>query len=248
MVENVPEFASWGPIGSNGRPIPSRKGEVFRAWVAAIEALGYRVDWRELCAADYGDPTTRRRLFVQAVRGRRRIMWPDATHSKDGDYDMIRTTHRWRGAREVIDWTVPDQSIYDRKRPLSPKTMARIEAGLRRFGVQPFLVEYYGNGGAQSLKDPLNTVTTKDRHALVRPVVVANGKRYTLDIRFRMLQPHELAAAQGFRRDYQFTGIRTEKVKQIGNAVPRSLARALVTAQLSQQSDVSKFMGYEPKQ
>jgi site-specific DNA-cytosine methylase len=174
-------------------------------------------------------------------------MWPDATHSKDGDYDMIRTTHRWRGAREVIDWTVPDQSICDRKRPLSPKTMLRIEAGLRKFGVQPFLVEYYGNGGAQSLKDPLNTVTTKDRHALVRPVVVANGRRHTLDIRFRMLQPHELAAAQGFRRDYQFTGTKAEKVKQIGNAVPRSLARALVTAQLSQQSDVSKFMGYEPK-
>jgi DNA (cytosine-5)-methyltransferase 1 len=105
--------------------------------------------------------------------------------------------------------------------------------------VEPFLVEYYGNGASQSVGTPLNTVTTKDRHALVRPVVIIDGERYLLDIRFRMLQPHELAGAQGFRRDYKFTGTKTDQVKQIGNAVPRRLARAIVAAALSQNSDVS---------
>jgi DNA (cytosine-5)-methyltransferase 1 len=105
--------------------------------------------------------------------------------------------------------------------------------------VEPYLVEYYGTGGAESIDAPLNTVPTKPRHALVRPQIVINGERYLLDIRFRMLQPHELALAQGFRPDYKFAGNKSEQVKQIGNAVPRRLARAIVTSALTQSSDVS---------
>src|SRR5690606_3148260 len=69
-VENVKEFAEWGPLGYDGRPLKSRKGELFRAWVGMLEATGYKVEWRILCAADYGDPTTRERLVIQALRGR----------------------------------------------------------------------------------------------------------------------------------------------------------------------------------
>ena len=47
-------------------------------------------------------------------------------------------------------------------------------------------------------------------------------------IGFRMLQPHELAAAQSFPQDYQFTGNRADVVKQIGNAVCPKMAQALV--------------------
>jgi DNA (cytosine-5)-methyltransferase 1 len=65
-------------------------------------------------------------------------------------------------------------------------------------------------------------------------VVEIKGQRYQLDIRFRMLQPRELAQAQGFPADYQFTGTKTEQIKQIGNAVPCGLARALVSAVLNQ--------------
>ena len=62
----------------------------------------------------------------------------------------------------------------------------------------------------------------KDRFALVEPVV---GKR-AIDIRFRMLQPHELAAAHGMQ-DFTFFGNKGNIVKQIGNSVPREMARAL---------------------
>ncbi len=86
---------------------------------------------------------------------------------------------------------------------------------------------------------PLGTATTKQRFGLVRPEIIVNGERYYLDIRFRMLNARELAAAQGFRSDYHFTGTKTEQIKQIGNAVPRRLARALCAAVLSQNSNVS---------
>jgi DNA (cytosine-5)-methyltransferase 1 len=108
--------------------------------------------------------------------------------------------------------------------------------------VEPFLVEYYGNGRAQSVSDPLGTATTKQRFGLVQPEVVLNGKRYLLDVRFRMLQPHELAGAQGFPKDYQFAGTKTEAVKQIGNAVPRGLARALMLASIGQDAEIGKWL------
>jgi len=89
--------------------------------------------------------------------------------------------------------------------------------------VTPFLVEYYGNGYSNSVDKPLPTVTTRDRFALVVPEAFPFG----LDIRFRMLQPRELAAAMGFPPDYEFAGNKTETTKQIGNAVPVNLAKAL---------------------
>src|SRR5271165_985454 len=64
FIENVPSFVKWGPVNSRGNVVKSREGETFHAWVNAIRALGYTVDWKVLCAADFGDPTTRERLFV----------------------------------------------------------------------------------------------------------------------------------------------------------------------------------------
>ena len=83
-------------------------------------------------------------------------------------------------------------------------------------------MEYYGNGQCKPITEPCGTVTTKDRFALINPESIRLG--------FRMLQPHELAAAQSFPKDYQFTGTKTEVVKQIGNAVCPMMAKALVEA------------------
>jgi DNA (cytosine-5)-methyltransferase 1 len=99
--------------------------------------------------------------------------------------------------------------------------------------VDPFLVEYYGTGSASSVDDPLKTQTGRDRFGLVQSMVFeSNGKRYLLDIRFRMLQPHELAGAMSFSKDYKFVGTRKQVVKQIGNAVPTELAKALCVASM----------------
>lgn len=183
LVENVPEFQTWGAIGSNGRPLASKKGETFQAWLNALRSLGYKVDYQVLCAADYGDPTTRTRLFVQAVRGRRKIVWPNKTHSKGEDLFAKR---RWTPAREIIDWSLEGTSIFDRKKPLSDKTLARIEAGLRKYGLKGFTVRYQGNHTgrdesarcAQDLNAPLSTVDTSNRFGLAQPFIVPNfGER-----------------------------------------------------------------------
>lgn len=469
VVENVPEFEGWGPIGSNGLPLVSKRGEIFSAWIAAIQSLGYTVEWKVLTAADYGGVTTRRRLFVRGRfdGGRRRgpIKWPVATHSKEGAHGLFdEGVKPWRAAREVIDWSLQGRSIFDPKVKLAEATLRRICAGAKKYwgmdlepfllpedGVRkqpyvavpvdgapflytmthggrsnslekpfptitganrgelavieldqkpaffvgaggptgsarprdinrpmgtvlaedrkalvdaaflvpfygeragqaprthsvekplpvipatgngkfalvdsfvmsaggpecaarpvsqpigtiltrdhravvepilavlrnnadcrsledpvptitaggrhlglaepflmsqasggaprtvnepmptivgkgggsvasPFFVEYYGNGGSYPVTNPMRTITTKDRNALIEGGVTEG---FMLDIRFRMLQPHELAKGQGFPDDYIFKGNRTEQIKQIGNAVEVNQARALCAA------------------
>jgi DNA (cytosine-5)-methyltransferase 1 len=134
LIENVPEFVDWGPCSlSTGRPIPSRRGEYFRAWCAALRAIGFRLDHDVLCCADYGDPTTRMRFFAIGCSDRGKLRWPEPTHAKRGAIDLVSTRAPWRSAAEIIDWTIPGKSIFTRKRPLKPNTVRRILAGAQRY-------------------------------------------------------------------------------------------------------------------
>jgi DNA (cytosine-5)-methyltransferase 1 len=92
--------------------------------------------------------------------------------------------------------------------------------------VEPFIINYNGNGGARSISEPLPTVTTRDRFALITPEITQVG--------FRMLTPGELAAAQSFPHEYRFTGTREETVKQIGNAVCPKIAEALTSGYMGE--------------
>lgn len=137
VIENVKEFRSWGPIGADGTPMKSKKGETFDAWINALHSLGYSVDWDVLNAADYGDATSRERLFIVGRR-QHRPEFPEPTHSEDGE---IPETDPWRPAAEIIDWSDPGESIWSRDlendrvhTPLKNTTMKRIAEGIRRYG------------------------------------------------------------------------------------------------------------------
>jgi DNA (cytosine-5)-methyltransferase 1 len=97
--------------------------------------------------------------------------------------------------------------------------------------VAAFLVKYYGAGGQwQSLEEPLHTIVSKARFGLV--TVEIGGQEYAItDIGFRMLQPRELARAQGFGEDYELIGTKSQQVARIGNSVCPQVAQALVEAQ-----------------
>ena len=169
LIENVPEFRDWGPLDSKRRPVKRLKGTIYEAWVHAIRAFGYNVDTRILNAADYGAPTSRSRFFLLARRGNKPIAWPEPTHTKKG-----RGKKRWRAAREIIDWSLEGESIFTRKRPLKPRTLARIIEGLHRFGgpeLQPFIVRMENGGGVDDLDAPLHTITGArgGSMALVKP-------------------------------------------------------------------------------
>lgn len=80
FLENVAEFATWGPLDADGMPVKAKAGQTFRAFVRKLEQLGYAVEHRVLNAADYGAPTLRKRLVMVARRDGKPIVWPDATH------------------------------------------------------------------------------------------------------------------------------------------------------------------------
>lgn len=136
LIENVPEFKGWGPLGADDRPLKSKRGAIFEQFIASLRAMNYRVEYRVLNAADYGAATSRRRLFILARKGGRRIPWPTQTHARDaGSAGALFTDLKpWRAAREIIDWSVQGQSIFTRKKPLARTTLLRIEAGLKRYG------------------------------------------------------------------------------------------------------------------
>jgi DNA (cytosine-5)-methyltransferase 1 len=165
LVENVPEFQNWGPIGaSSKRPIKAKIGEIFRHWIGTLRAMNYRVEWKVLNAADFGGATTRKRLFVIARKGTRRIHWPEQSHAKDADKtgDIFKKLKPWRAAREIIDWGIPGESIFTRKRPLARTTLERIAAGLRKFcgaAAEPFLVILRRHMDGKSIDEPVPCLT-----------------------------------------------------------------------------------------
>ena len=141
LIENVPEFMDWGPCSLvTGRPIKSRKGEYFQAWVAALRAIGFRIKYSVHCCADHGVRTSRRRFFLIGASDGGPLEFPEATHARIPSADLLGTRQRWRGVREAIDWTLVGASIFTRKRPLKPNTIRRILAGAVKYRwPQPYI-------------------------------------------------------------------------------------------------------------
>jgi len=192
FIENVRELRDWGPLldadtvyqGKRykvGTPDPRKKGLFFNLWYRELKASGYTVDMQMMNAADYGAATSRERLIIQAVRksSGERIVWPEPTHAQEPG---LFGYHPWKTAAEIIDWSIKGESIFDRKKPLCPNTIRRIEAGIRKYWgawAEPFLVvlrgtkDYQLDTAAIPLTHPLPAITAQGGHiALIRPCMV----------------------------------------------------------------------------
>jgi len=181
IIENVWEFTSWGPVDRRtGRPIKSRKGEYFLAWIETLKRLGFDPEWRKLNAADYGDATTRQRFILMARSDGRKVHWPMPTHRKRTDVkgELFSDAKPWRPAREIIDWSIKGRSIFNRKKALAPKTLMRIYAGaVKHKWPEPFIVVLRNHMAAQGLDVPLPTIAANgQRIALAEPVIM-NGRK-----------------------------------------------------------------------
>lgn len=139
VIENVPEFVDWGPLTASGRPNQRLRGAMFVQFIESLKAMGYRVAWKILNSADYGDATSRRRLFILARRSGA-IVWPEPTHApRSSQPRLFGQTRPYRSALEIIDQSIKGVSIFNRSRPLEGKTVSRIMAGFWKYGLPAIL-------------------------------------------------------------------------------------------------------------
>lgn len=157
-------------------PDPKRKGITFNSFVNALRRQGYRVEWRELRACDYGAPTIRKRLFLVARRDGRPIIWPEPTHGAPGSPEVLRGERKpWRTAAEIIDWSIPCKSIFGRKKELADNTKRRIARGIDRFVVNnpcPFVIKV----DLLSAGEPFRGQETDERMQMVTPYIARIGQ------------------------------------------------------------------------
>lgn len=178
IMENVEEIQQWGPLDSNGIPIKERSGEDYQRFITAMKSLGYDFDCRELVAADYGAPTTRKRWYAIFRCDGREIEWPEPSCYRDRD-------PRWKECGDYIDWSDLGKSIFDRKKPLAEATQKRIANGIRKYIIDnphpykvkdkralAFMIQYHGeqkegDSRGQTLTEPIRTIDTSNRYGLV---------------------------------------------------------------------------------
>lgn len=129
-IENVVEFMAWGPLDDSGRPVSRKNGRDWIRWRQAVCAHGYRDEWRELNAADFGALTSRNRLFGCFARPGVPIVWPEPTHAKNPEKTTImRPLRKWEPVKKALDFNDEGKSVFNRKKPLSSKTMQRLFMG-----------------------------------------------------------------------------------------------------------------------
>ena len=177
QIENVVEFMSWGDVDETGKPISMDKGKSYLRWVRNVKRYGYNFEHRILNAADYGAYTSRKRFFGIFARKGLPIVFPEPTHSKNGEKNLFDNKAKWRPVRDVLDLDNEGESIFSRKKPLSEKTLGRIYAGLVKFvagGEEAFMIKYNsvnkttGKYCPPSLDNPCPTVACQNRLALAK--------------------------------------------------------------------------------
>ena len=189
IMENVAEIQKWGPLGEDNRPIKAKEGYEYRRFVESMGELGYEFQCRELVAADFGAPTSRKRWYAVLRRDGHRIRWPEQTH---GNHDLFH--EQWVPASECIDFSDTGESIFERKRPLAEATRRRITRGIEKFvldgpnvigGHARFITKFYHTGTGQRIDEPMHTITTSPGHfGLVTAFLVSyygNGQPLSVD-------------------------------------------------------------------
>lgn len=164
-------------------PDPNEKGRTFHSFVNALRRLGYEVEWRELRACDYGAPTIRKRLFLIARCDGKPIVWPEPTHGAPDSPEVLSGERLpYKTAADIIDWSIPCPSIFDRKKPLAENTQRRIARGIEKFVInnpKPFIIKVNHQGEqfrGQDIDEPLQTITAKNGWGVVTPFVARIGQ------------------------------------------------------------------------
>ena len=225
FMENVEEIQDWGALDEKGHPIQEKKGDDYRKFIQAMKNLGFQFDCRTLVAADYGAPTTRKRWYAVFRSDGKQIRFPVPTHNRYGT-DGLK---KWVPVSEKLDFTDLGSSIFERKKPLAEATLKRIANGINKFIIKnpdpyilsdqaamPFLIQYHseiknGDARGQSVNEPIQTLDTSNRYALVTLFITkfyktGTGKEVTEPLHTITTSPGHFGLVSVFLIKYYGTG------------------------------------------
>ncbi len=194
VVENVPEFLKW---------------TLYRAWEAAMNALGYSLAPHIVDCADLGVPQNRVRLFIVCTKSKAPLF-----------LRMTKLEHV--PAASFIKFDIGSWSPVN-KPGRAAATLRRVANGRRSFGDR-FLIPFYGSGSGltgRSIDRPIGTITTRDRWAIVE------GDR------MRMLSANEGLLAMSFPLETRRPKNHKLTVHLAGNAVPPTAGQRILESLIS---------------
>ena len=199
----------------------------FAGILASLRELGYRLDWQVLNSADYGVPQTRERCFIVCRRDGGPITWPMPTHTEQAG--ML--TEPWVTMADALGWD--GVARYDRGEGMNERHGERPDVVFsespsptvhgwwrKNFHVT---IDYRQTNRAgepiycNATDRPSPTIGTQSRSQWI-----VNGTQ--------KLTAEESAVLQDFPRHYEWCGGITDVDRQIGNAVPPTMARVLAVA------------------
>jgi len=184
-----------------------KKGEVLKLIIRDFESLGYRVKYKILNSADYGVPQKRERIFIVGVRFDidYDFVFPTPTHSQNG---KIICTEKWISSSVALE-NIPD--------PDYPNDLFNHEYSKYKLRFNGYLGHRIINPN-----QPAPTVTARgdDKGG----VVVLHHPN-----NIRRMSCRELAVIQSFPIDFRFFGNKSSVYRQIANAVPPLLAKAIAS-------------------
>jgi DNA (cytosine-5)-methyltransferase 1 len=202
VVENVPDFALWGP------PHDRKNGAMFRHWLGALEILGYRMQVKRLRASHFGVPQRRDRLFVIGTRT---------------DVELDFDVNDEPAFGPCVDWDKGDWSRIDAMPKRFHAAQRRLSIASERFGRAT--VQHVSHHRGLPLSEPLRTVTTKDQWAVVdgdlyRPLTVRETAR-------AMGFPDDYGWADGVKRKDAIKGLGNAVCPPVARAVVGRVAEVV---------------------
>lgn len=230
VMENVPNL------------LTAENGYFKEEIIDLFEGLGYTLSTDTLNAADYGVPQNRRRAVIIGKQGESAIAMPRPLDYKVTIWDAISDL-AYLNSGEGVEWDsyrYPPQSEYQRMMRegsdnlYNHKATKHSELAIERLKMIPpnrgkevlpkehLTKSIYSGTWTRMVKDEISvTITT-------RFDTPSSGK-FTHPFLHRAITVREAARIQSFPDTFHFIGTKSSQMKQVGNAVPPLLAKAIAT-------------------